>query len=212
VRVLIADDHALFRQGLRSLLETIDDIEIVGEAEDGHETVEMADSLKPDLILMDIAMPGFDGLEATRRLKDSCPDTKILILTMHADHPYVQKALRAGVSGYIFKGAPFNELQAALDSIKRGSPYLSPALLGPLLNDYRNLTPDEKVYDKYKELSLREREIFELLVQGFGRRDIADHLLISPKTVDRHKRNIKDKLNVKSDLDMQEIARMLKQS
>ena len=210
MRVLIADDHALFRQGLRSLLETIDDLEVVGEAEDGHATVEMAASLKPDLILMDIAMPGFDGLEATRRLKDICPDTKILILTMHADHPFVRQALKAGVSGYIFKGAPFNELQAALDSIRHDSPYLSPALLGPLLNDYRNLTPDEKVYDKYKELSLREREIFELFAQGFGRRKIAESLFISPKTVDRHKRNIKNKLNVTSDLEMQEIASMLK--
>ena len=117
IRVLIADDHALFRQGLRSLLETVDGIEVAGEAEDGRGILEMAGSLSPDLVLMDIAMPGCDGLEATRRLKARYPGVKILIISMHADHPFVRQALKAGASGYIFKGAPFHELKAALDSV-----------------------------------------------------------------------------------------------
>ncbi len=209
MRVLIADDHALFRHGLRSLLETVDEIEIVGEAEDGHKAVEMAASLKPDLILMDIAMPGLDGLEATRQLRERCANIKIVIISMHADHLFVRQALKAGVSGYIFKGAPFPELQAALENIRRDIPYLSPTLLGPLLDDYKNLTPDEEVYEKHQKLTLREKEIMELIIQGFGRQEIADRLFISPKTVDRHKGHIKEKLKINNDLEMQDIARML---
>ncbi len=209
MKVLIADDHALFRQGLRSLLETIDLIEIVGEAEDGNSVLELVDALKPDLVLMDIAMPGCDGLEATRLLKERCPNIKILIISMHADHPFVRQALKAGASGYIFKGAPFPELKAAIDSVMRDVPYLSQALLGPILDDYKNLTPDEAVIVKHKKLTFREKEVFELLIHGLGRQEIAERLFISPKTVDRHKGNLKEKLSIKSDLEMQDIARLL---
>jgi DNA-binding NarL/FixJ family response regulator len=209
MQVLIADDHALFRQGLRSLLETIDLIEIVGEAEDGNSVLKLAESLKPDLVLMDIAMPGCDGLDATRQLIERYPNIKILIISMHADHLFVRQALKAGASGYIFKGAPFPELKAAIDSVMHDIPYLSQALLGPILDDYKNLTPDEEVYVNQKKLTLREKEVFELLIQGLRRQEIADRLFISPKTVDRHKRNLKEKLSIKSDLEMQDIARLL---
>jgi DNA-binding NarL/FixJ family response regulator len=209
MRLLIVDDHALFRQGLRSLLETINYIDIVGEAEDGYSILEMADSLKPDLVLMDIAMPGCDGLEATRQLKARYPKIKVLIISMHADYPFVRQALKVGASGYIFKGAPFLELKAALDSIIRDVPYVSPALLGPILDDYKTLIPDDEINEKHKKLTLREKEILELLIQGLGRREIAERLFISPKTVDRHKGNLKEKLNINSDLEMQDIARLL---
>ncbi len=209
-RVLIADDHALFRQGLRSLLETIDNIEIVGEAEDGQSVLKMAESLNPDVILMDIVMPGCDGLEATCQIKARFPEMKILIISMHADHPFVRQALKAGASGYIFKGAPFPELMTALESIMHGTPYLSPTLLGPVLEDYVKLTPEDQLQMKYNLLTQREKEIFELLIQGLGRQVVADRLFISPKTVDRHKSNLKEKLEINSDLEMQNIARLLK--
>jgi len=208
-RVLIADDHALFRQGLRSLLETMEQVEIVGEAENGQEVIEMAGSLCPDIILMDIGMPSYDGLEATSRIKARYPRIKILIISMHADHPFVRQALKAGASGYLFKGAPFSDLKAALESIMQDIPYLSPALLGPVLNDYVKLTPSDELQVKYNQLTKREKEIFELLVQGLGRQMIAERLFISAKTVDRHKSNLKAKLGITSDLDLQNTARLL---
>lgn len=208
-RVLIADDHALFRQGLRSLLETIKEVEVVGEAGNGQEVIEMAGSLRPDIVLMDIGMPGCDGLEATGRIKTLFPQIKILIISMHADHPFVRQALKAGASGYLFKGAPFPDLKAALESILRGVPYLSSELLGPVLNDYVKLTPSDELQLKYNQLTRREKEIFELLIQGLGRLAIAERLFISPKTVDRHKSNLKAKLGIASDLELQSTARLL---
>lgn len=208
-RVLIADDHALFRQGLRSLLETMEQVEVVGEAENGQEVIEMAGSLCPDIILMDIGMPGYDGLEATSRIKARYPQIKILIISMHADHPFVRQALKAGASGYLFKGAPFHDLKAALESIMQDVPYLSSNLLGPVLDDYVKLTPSDELQVKYNQLTKREKEIFELLVQGLGRQMIAECLFISAKTVDRHKSNLKAKLGITSDLDLQNTARLL---
>lgn len=208
-RVLIADDHALFRHGLRSLLESMENLEIVGEAEDGDSVLEMAASLKPDVVLMDISMPGCDGLEATSRLKARFPQVKILIISMHAGYPFVRQALKSGASGYVSKGAPFPELKAAIESIRQDTPYLSPSLLGPVLDDYVKLTPEDERQVKYNTLSQREKEIFELFVQGLGRQAIARRLFISPKTVDRHKSNLKEKLGIQSDLEMKDLARGL---
>lgn len=208
-RVLIADDHALFRQGLRSLLESIDNIEVVGEAEDGRAAEELVVSLAPDLVLMDINMPGCDGLEATRRIKALSPEIKVLIVSMHADHSFVRQALHAGAAGFIFKGAPFAELKGALESVINNAPYLSPSLLGPVLNDFIKYSPGEAFSESYNKLTQREKEVFSLLGSGKGRQEIAERLFISPKTVDRHKSNLKEKLGFQSDGELQEMARKM---
>ncbi len=209
IRVLIADDHALFRQGLRSLLDTIDNLKVVGEAEDGIITLKLVASLTPDLVLMDINMPGCDGLEAARKIKAYYPNVKILIVSMHADHSFVRQALQAGAAGFIFKGAPFDELKEALGNVMGNKRYLSPALLGPLLDDYIKISPGDVHMGKYKNLTRREKEILGMFTQSVGRREIAARLFISPKTVDRHKSNLKKKLGVQNDAELQEYARVL---
>ncbi len=211
MRVLIVDDHAMFRQGLRAMLETIDNLRVAGEAEDGESAVKMAASLKPDLILMDITMPGMDGLEATSRIKKEHPDARILVISMHADHAFVRQALQAGAAGFIYKGGPFDELKNALDTITNGNPYISPRLMGPVINDYITLIPSRQAQELSEELTAREKEILEMVAGGKGRQEIAAELFISPKTVDRHKSNLKEKLNLKSDVEMIDIAKALKQ-
>ncbi len=208
-RVLIVDDHALFRQGLRSLLETMEGLEIVGEAGDGQGALDLAASLNPDVILMDIGMPDFDGLEATSLIKVRFPNIKVLVISMHADHLFIRQALIAGASGYIFKGAAFPELKAAIESVIQGAPYISPVLLVSVLEDYIKLTPQDDLKMKYNTLTKREKEIFELIAQGLGRQIIGARLFISPKTVDRHKSNLKEKLGLNNDLEMKSFAKQL---
>ena len=212
IRVIIADDHVLFRNGLRSLLETLDYIKIIGESDDGQSTIELAESLQPDLVLMDIAMPGYNGLEAAREIKSRFPQIKILVISMHTDRSIVRQSIQAGVEGYIFKGAPFHELRLALESIANDTPFLSPVLLGPILDDYKKLTPEDEARARFEKLTQREKEIFELIVQGLGRQEVAEQLFISPKTVDRHKLNIKEKLGLKSDLQLQSYSKTLKRT
>lgn len=209
IQVLIADDHALFRHGLRSLLETLDYLEVIGESDDGQSTIDLAASLQPDLILMDIEMPGCNGLEAARKIKARFPRTKILIISMHTDRSFVRQAVQAGIEGYIVKGASFHELRLALESVINNIPFLSPILLGPVLNDYKNLTPEDEANARFEKLTSREKQIFKLIVEGQGRQEIANQLFISPKTVDRHKINLKEKLSLTSELQLKNFAKLL---
>ncbi len=209
MRVILADDHAIVRQGLRSLLDSKADIEVIGEAGDGREALVLAAALKPDLVIMDIAMAGLNGLEALLKLQDSHPAIKVIILSMHVEENYVTRALRYGASGYVYKGSAYEDLELAMKAALRGETFLSPAVSQVLINDYlvtNTYLNEEFTLDR---LSFREREILQLIAEGQSRIQIADRLTISPKTVDRHKENLKDKLKIKREEELAEYAKML---
>ena len=196
IRVLIADDHVIVREGLRALLEAQPDIKVVGEATDGEETVNRTKEIQPDIILMDITMPGMNGLEATRQIKEHYPDVKILVLTMHESDEYFFKILDAGASGYFVKGGSSTELISALRAVWRGDAYLYPTMAKKLLSDYlqRVGAGDDKV--SYDGLTNREREILKLIAEGHTNQEIAELLVLSIATVQTHRAHIMAKLGL----------------
>lgn len=194
IRVLIADDHTIVRSGVRLLLQTEDDIEVVGEAENGKEAVELAVKHQPDIVLMDIAMPEVDGLEATSQIKAQCPKTSVLVLTMHRSDDYFFEMLKMGASGYVLKAAETDELIHAVRVIARGDVYLYPTMAKKLLHDYLDKVGCREPSEE--SLSRREKEIFQLLVEGFSNSEIAKKLVISPSTVHTHRINMLKKLNL----------------
>jgi len=208
MRILLADNHPLFRQGLKALLENEEGIEVVGEANDGSEAVTMAGELNPDVIIMDISMPGYSGLEATRQIKEYYSDTKVLILSVHADNTYVNQALKAGASGYVHKDAVYDELSLALDAVKKGMPYLSPTVLQPVIKSYINASPSSGAMAMYEKLTDREKDVLSLMIKNRSRNVIAQTLYISPKTVDRHRSNLLKKLNLSKERELIEFARL----
>ncbi len=193
IRLLVADDHAIMRDGIRALLSLNDDIEIVGEASTGQEAVEKSAELNPDVIIMDIAMPGMDGLEATRRILKQNPKARILILTQHDDKEYVLSAIKAGSTGYLPKRALGSELVSAIRAVNRGDSFLYPSAASALIKDYRSQAQDG---DAYSQLTPREREILKLIAEGHTSREIADMLFISVKTVMGHRTKLMEKLNL----------------
>ncbi len=195
IRIILADDHTILREGIRSLLENEIDMEIIGEAEDGHQAVKMAGQLKPDVVLMDIAMPRLNGLEATSQLKKLVPDAKILILTMHENEEYIRKVLAAGAMGYILKDAAARELLGAIRAVYRGEAVLSPAITRLVIEDYLRWG-DLKTEESNDDLSEREREILQLIAEGNTNKQIADILCISVKTVQAHRSNLMNKLDL----------------
>lgn len=209
MRVLLADDHPLFRQGLKALLEKKDTIEVVGEANDGAEAVALTKKMAPDVVVMDISMPGYCGLDATKEIKEHYPNTKVIILSGHADNIYVNQALKAGASGYIHKDAAYDELAIALDAVSKGRPYLSPTVLQPVVTSYINSTPASGAMSVYNKLTAREKEVFGLMVKDRSRNVIAKTLHISPKTVDRHRSNLLEKLNLRKERDIMEFAKLV---
>ncbi len=209
MRVLLADDHPLFRQGLRALLEAKDFIEVVGEANDGAEAVNLTDRMAPDVVIMDISMPGYCGLDATKQIKERYPKTKVVILSGHADNIYVDQALKAGASGYVHKDAVYDELAIALDAVSKDRPYLSPTVLQPVIKSYLHTTPAAGAMSIYNKLTSREKEVFGLIVNGRSRNVIAETLHISPKTVDRHRSNLLEKLSLRKEGEIMEFARLV---
>ncbi len=209
MRVLVVDDHPLFCQGLRTLLETKDAIKVVGEANDGEEAVAMIHELAPDVVIMDISMPGYGGLDATRQIKEDFPNTKVIILSGHSDNIYVDQALKAGALGYVHKDAVYDELAIALDAVKKDRPYLSPTVLQPVIKSYLNTTPAEGAINEYNKLTPREKDVFRLMVKNRSRTEIAGTLYISPKTVDRHRSNLLEKLNLHTEVEIMEFARLV---
>lgn len=205
MRLVIADDHAIFRQGLRSLLEKDDSVMVVGEAEDGIMALSMAEELTPDIIIMDIAMPVLSGLEATCKIKEKYSNIKIIILSMHTDDIYVHQALKNGAEGYVLKDAAYEELKLAIEAVSEGKPYLSPAVLQSVVDEYLQSIPAPEVMTALEELTAREKEVLQLFAKGCTRQEIAEQLYISPKTVDRHRSNIKEKLR---DWDEKEILQL----
>lgn len=196
-RVLIADDHALVREGITALLALYDDVEVVGEASDGKEAIDKAGDLKPDVILMDIAMPGLGGLEATIEIKKRYPDTKVLVLSQYSDKEYVSRFLKAGVSGYILKKAVGSELIGAIRAVGKGELYLHSAIASEVVAGYLgDRKPD--VEDPYEQLTDREKQILKLLAEDNRHKDIANLLNISVKTVIAHQTHISEKLDIHS--------------
>ena len=195
IRILLADDHTLVRSGIRSLLEDEPGLSIIGEAEDGRKAVAMACQLKPDVVVMDIAMPLLNGLEATRQIKIQCPDVKVLILSMHDNEEYIRQVLEAGAMGYILKDAAARELISAIQSVYRGEAVLSPAVTRLVIEDYLRWggTRPQEVSDG---LSPREREVLQLIAEGYTNKQIAEILSISIKTVQAHRNSLMQKLDL----------------
>jgi len=194
IKVLLADDHALVRAGLVKLLESMPDIEVLGEASDGLQLLELAHALHPDLVLMDIAMPGLNGLETTARLLKAAPNTKVIILSMHQDEQYVRQALRVGTSGYLLKDSAPNELSLAIHAVARGDTYLSPAISRGVVSDYvTRLRNDD---ENQIALTPRQREVLQLIAEGKSTKEIAQRLDLSVKTVDTHRTLLMKQLDI----------------
>lgn len=216
IRLLLVDDHDVVRTGLKSFLESHDDMEVVGEASNGVEAIEKVVEFQPDVTIMDITMPEMDGLEATRRLVKRCKNCNVLALTIHEDKEYFFEMMASGATGYISKQAAAEELVAAIRTVHDGNVYLQPALASWLLEDYRRLThsiPPENFSDQPERshpdldvLSKRERQVLELVADGLSTPQIAEQLQISPKTVSRHRERIMSKLNLHSATELVKFA------
>ena len=193
IRILVVDDHAVLRDGIRALLTIHDDIEVVGEASEGKEALAKAEELMPDVVIMDIAMPGMDGLEATRRIRKKYPKMKVLVLTQHDNKEYILSVIKAGAAGYVPKRALGSELVSAIRSVKVGESFLYPSAASALIEDYLQQTRGE---DPYDQLTAREREIFKLIAEGHTSRKIADMLFLSLRTVQGHRLKIMEKLDL----------------
>ena len=193
IKVLLADDHAVVRQGFRLILASQPDLEIVGEAGNGREAVELAEQLQPDVVVMDVAMPELNGIEATRRLSKLAPRTRVLALSMHRDSVYVREILRAGARGYLLKDAVDHDLLAAVRAVASGHGYLSPEVSDAVLSDYRR-----HVTNPLDLLSSREREVLQMIAEGKTNKEIASTLNLSVYTVDAHRGRIMEKLNLHS--------------
>jgi DNA-binding NarL/FixJ family response regulator len=194
IRILLADDHTLVRAGLRSLLESIDDVEVVAEAGEGREALELIAKHRPDVALLDIGMPGLNGLEVAKRTPQASPKTRIIILSMHADPAYVKKALRVGAVGYLLKGASVVELPLALQAVMRGESYLTPKVSSSVVEGI--LGQDEQESDPLDDLTSRQREILQLIAEGQSTKEIAGILDISVKTVESHRLRMMDRLDI----------------
>jgi two-component system response regulator NreC len=196
IRVLLVEDHTLVRKGIRSLLEAEADIEVAGEAENGHEALQKVQALNPQVVLMDITMPSLNGLEATRQIKKQYPHIHVLILTMHTDEEYIFQVLQAGASGYLIKQAELRELVSAIRTVHRGELVLSPSISKTVIENYARLAREADVRDSYDQLSDREREVLQLIAEGYGNREISEQLFVSVKTVEAHKSRIMSKLEI----------------
>ena len=192
IRVLLADDHILIRAGVRSLLENIEGTEVVAEASDGREALELVKQHSPDILVTDIAMPGLNGLEAISRLKKSNFNLHIIILSMHTSEEYVREALRVGASGYVVKGADPSELELAVKSVMRGEIYLSPAISKSIVSHFLQQPPGEAEHD----LTSRQREILQLIAEGQTTKDIARLLDLSIKTIETHRTDLMKRLDI----------------
>jgi DNA-binding NarL/FixJ family response regulator len=196
IKCLLVDDHTLLRQGVRRLLEGEPDFEVVGESPDAGDAVEKARELRPDVVLMDIGMPGLSSFEAVRQIRKNRPETRLLFLTMHDDEDYLVQGLEAGAAGYVLKDTPAPQLFTAVRDVHKGGKYLSPQVLGKVVEDFRTRARDFKMRPRFSTLTPREREILKLLAEANSVKEIALLLGLSVKTVEAHKFNLMRKLDI----------------
>lgn len=195
VRVLLVEDHTIVRQGLRRLLEEMG-VEVVGEEEDGRKGLEAARKLEPDVVVMDISMPRLSGIEATRRIRKELSGTKVIILTIHLDENYIFKALDAGANAYLVKETASEDLYEAIEAVMKGETYFSPKIPQKVIKSYKKMVRSGKKVDEFSRLTNREREILQLIAEGFTSKQIGEMLYISDKTVENHRANIMGKLDI----------------
>ena len=197
-RIVIAEDHRILREGLRFLLSSNPDFEIVGEAEDGRGAIRCVNELRPDLVLMDLSMPKMNGLDAIAEVKNQSPDTKVLVLTVHKAEEYVFESLKAGADGYLLKDATHTELMLAVGNVLDGKPYLSPGISGNLVAGYLKGRKPYKSDLSLEILTRRERQVLKLIGERHKNKEIADYLCVSVKTVEKHRANLMKKLDLHS--------------
>ncbi|HEX8918026.1 MAG TPA: response regulator transcription factor [Chloroflexota bacterium] len=205
IRVLVADDHWIVREGLRNVLASEPDIEVIGEAEDGHQALEMTEKVRPDVVVMDIAMPNLNGLEATRQIRRRSPSVNVVILTMHEDKLYFLQIVKAGAMGCVLKRSMGRELVEAIRAAARGESHFPSAMVTTVVQDYRRLL-DSPVSEDMNPLTEREREILQLVAEGQTNREIADLLTVSIKTVQTHRANLMEKLGAHDRTDLVKFA------
>jgi DNA-binding NarL/FixJ family response regulator len=205
IQVLLADDHKIVRDGLRVLIERCHDMQVIAEAEDGRKAFQLARKHKPDVVIMDISMPGLNGIDATRQILDEAPGAKVIALSMHSDKQFVDGMLRAGAVGYLLKDCAADELIQCIRIVLSGRICLSPGITGFLVNEYLHPTRDEVLAPR-TELSVREREVLQLIAEGRSTKDIANSLHISIKTVETHRKNIMEKANLHSVAELTKYA------
>lgn len=206
IRVLLADDHRMMREGLKALLEKTNRVIVVDEAEDGKSTVSLAEKRMPNVIVMDVAMPGLNGIEATRKIRKSNPNARVIALSGHADRRLVSEMLKAGASGYVLKSRASDELVHAIDEVMQGRTYLSPEVTQGVVDTYVRNTPKSGENPAFATLTNREREVLQLLAEGRSTKEMAGELQVSVKTVETHRQNMMRKLQVFSVAELTKYA------
>jgi DNA-binding NarL/FixJ family response regulator len=206
IKVLIVDDHTLVRDGIRALLALIADIEVAGEASNGKEALEKVKELRPDVVIMDLAMPIMGGLEATRRIRKEFPETRVVALTQYDDSEYVIPVIEAGACGYVTKMVASSELTSAIQAAYRGESFLSPSAAAALVEEYQQKAHSDGEKDRYQQLTDREREVLKLVAEGHTTREIADMLFVSVKSVEWYRHNLMAKLNIRSNTELIKFA------
>ena len=196
IRILLVDDHTLFRQGVKNLLSSESDMEVAGEVANGADAMEKAREVKPDVVLMDIGMPGFSSFEATRQIKKERPETKVLFLTMYDDEDYLVEGMEVGGSGYVLKDSPAAQLLAAIRDVNRGGSFLSPRMLAQLMDNFRSRVKSAVRTPRFATLTAREKEVLKMLAEGQSVKEIACGLNLSVKTIEAHKFNLMRKLDI----------------
>lgn len=205
VKVLVADDHKIVRDGLRTMLSKYPEIEVVAEAEDGRTTVELVNKLSPNIVIMDIAMPDLNGIEATRQIVAEKPDVKVIALSMHSDRRYISAMFKAGASGFLQKHCAFEEMMSAIHAVNKNKTYLSPSISGTVIEDFIR-HPEKSESSVFSILSNREREVLQLLAEGRNTKEIAANLKVSIKTVEAHRVKIMSKLGIHSVAELTKYA------
>jgi len=206
INLFLVDDHTVVRQGLAKLLDAEPDFKVIGEANNGREAIKRVEKLKPNVVLMDIAMPLLNGIEATRHITKAVPQTKVIILSMHAHERYISELLRIGAAGYLLKDASGRDIIQAIHAVVKGDTYLSPSISRRVVEDYvsmKNRSPEE---DRYGKLSNREREVFQMIAESRSTKEVADILCVSPSTVKTHRVNIMEKLQIENLTDLIKLA------